>query len=207
MTRKPRGRNKPISRKKQLDKEVIGTLLYLDDKRILDQEVDQRNKAGENVSRASVLRDVYHVHCMKERLSPEEKEPLRATLKKLAEELAATRAEVQTISKQTKEIATSHEDSLALNETEFKRIFVLDSANFNVSVQVFTLLWAVLDLYQTFVADPMLAQTEEHQANPTAESTRQLLEARTEGLELMERYSEQHHAREALDLGLIRFEE
>src|SRR5258708_4529902 len=110
MTRKPRGRNQPISRKKKLDKEVIGTLLYLDDKRILDEEVSARNNAGENVSRASILRDLWHAHCMKERLSPEEKEPIRATLKKLADELAATRSEVQGIVKTAKDLATSHED-------------------------------------------------------------------------------------------------
>src|SRR5712691_11595483 len=151
MAAKPRRRDQPISRKRKLDREVIGTCLYADDKRIIDDEVARRNKAGESVTRASVLREVYHLHCMKERLSTEEKQPIHSILKKLLEELAATRVEVQSIAKTSKEIATSHEDLLALNETEFKRIFGLDSAHFNVSAQAFTLLWGILDMFQRFV--------------------------------------------------------
>jgi len=207
MATEPRSRTKAISRKKKLDKESIGTLLYVDDKRILDEEVARRNDAGEDVSRSSILRDLWHANCMKERLSTEEKQPIHVILKKLLEELAATRAEVQTIGKTSKELATSHEDLLALNETEFKRIFGLASAHFNVSAQGFTLLWALLDLFQRLVADPMLARTEEHQDNPNAESTRQVHEARTEGLQLIEQFSEQHQARESLQMVLLKFDE
>lgn len=207
MANKPRPRDSAISRRKKLCKEAIGTYLYQDDRRIMDEEIARRNKAGENVTRASLLREVFHEHCVKERLSTEEKEPIRTTLKKLADELAAIRAEIGNVAKSSKELATSQEDSLALNDTEFKRIFGLNKAHFNVAAQAFTLLWACLDLLQRFVADPTLVRTSEHQANPHGESLRQVNEARAEGLQLIEGFSEQHQVQDSLQMVLLKFDE
>src|SRR5215831_15455836 len=166
MANKPRRRDSAISRRKKLCKQSIGTYLYLDDLRIMDDEIAKRNKAGENVTRASLLRDNFHDSCVKKRLSPEEKEPIRTTLKKLTDELAAARAEIQTLTKTSKEMASAHEDSTALNQTEFKRIFDLSKANYNVTGQSFALVWACLILFQRFLAEPSLARTAEHQQIP-----------------------------------------
>jgi hypothetical protein len=207
MTSKRSPRKFGITRKREIDPETVGTQLYRADKRLLDEEVGKR---GSN--RSAVVRDFFHQVAMKKRLAPDtpdgaEEASLHALQKKTVAELAEARKELQSMLRLLREVKNFQEDSLELNETDFKRVFTLDSAHFNVSAQGFTLLWGILDLLQRFVANPMLARTEEHQANPNAESTRQLLDARTEGLHLLEQFSEQHHARESLEMGLLRFDE
>jgi hypothetical protein len=207
MTTKASPRRHKIPRKREIDPETIGTQLYRADKRFLDEEVGRRG-----TTRSECMRHAYHEYCVKRRLAPDAPEgaaeaSLHALQKKTMAELTEARKEVQSILRLLREVKNFQEDSLELNETDFKRVFALGSAHFNVSAQGFTLLWAILDLMQRFVADPMLGRTEEHQANPNAESTRQLLDARTEGLNLLEQFSEQNHARESLQMFLLRFEE
>jgi hypothetical protein len=65
------------------------------------------------------------------------------------------------------------------------------SANYNLSAQGFSVLWAVLDLLKRYGADPMLARMEEYKNNPDAESRRQIETACRSGLDLVEQMSSQ----------------
>jgi hypothetical protein len=182
-SKSPNKRNNTL--KRDIDPEPIGTNLFRADKRFLDEEVGRRG-----TSRSEVMRHGWHQYCVKRRLAPDTPDgaaeaALHAQQKKTVAELAEARKELQSAIRLLKEVKIIQEDSLALNETEFRRIFGLDSAHFNVSAQGFTLMWTILDFFQRFVADPMLAGTEEHQEDPHGESTRQVQEVRAEGLELL----------------------
>ena len=80
-------------------------------------------------------------------------------------ELGEARKEIKTLLAQLKEAAAMQADSLALNETEFRRVLALDSAHYNLSTQSFTAVWAVLDFLQRFMVDPILANDPQHQEN------------------------------------------
>ncbi len=187
MGRPRQQREQGVTRKKEIDKEVIGTCLYVADKTVLENEVKRTGK-----SKSEVVREVFHAYAMKKRFGvmDTDEATVASTMKKLLAEVTEARADIQAVAKQAKETTVSVEGLTELNTTEFKRVSDLGLANFNLASQVFTIVWAILDFFQRFVANPLLSKMPEHKDAPQQESARQIHDARTEGLQLVEKMSD-----------------
>lgn len=187
MGRPRQERNQAVTRRKEIDKEVIGTCLYVADRAVLENEVNRTGKP-----KAEIVREVFHAYAMKKRFGvmDTDEATVAATMKKLLTEVTDARADIQAVGKQTKEMATSVDGLTELNSTEFKRVSDLGMANFNLASQIFTIVWAVLDLLQRFGADLVLSKMPEYKAAPHQESDREIHVARTEGLQLVEKMSD-----------------
>ena len=184
MGRKRAQRPHGITRKKEIDKEVISIQLYTADKLVLEEDMKRTGR-----SRSEVIREVFHQHAMRKRFGAldSDEATIASTMKKLLTEVSEGRADIQSATKQTKELTGSVEGLTELHSTEFKRLSDLGLANFNLSAQVFTIVWAIVDFFQRYIANPLLSKMAEHKAAPQQESDRQIYEARTEGLQLVEK--------------------
>lgn len=188
MARPQDQRKHGVTREKRLDKEVISTCLYMADKLVLDNEVKRTGK-----TKAEVLREVFHAYAMKKRFGATESDEATfiSMLKKLSEDMAATRASVEASVKQGGAIAKSLADFEEFSQTEFMRMFATNNAQYNLSAQSFTVLWALADFFQRFIAIPMLARNEETKGDPNGSAAVQLQEARSEGLQVAERFTDE----------------
>jgi len=187
MGRPRQERKQGVTRKKEIDKEVIGTCLYVADKAVLNEDVKRTGK-----SKSELVREVYHAYAMKKRFGvmDTDEATVASTMKKLLAEVTEARTDIQAVAKQTKETTASVEGLTELNATEFKRVSDIGLANFNLATQVFTVVWAILDFVQRFVANRVLSTMEEFATAPQQESERQIHDARTEGLQFVEEMSD-----------------
>src|SRR5712691_2855820 len=137
-----------IARRREIDPETIGTNLFASDKRFIDDEIGKKG-----TTRSEFLRLLVHDYVIKKRLAPDaadhaQEASLGAQQKKTAAAVGEVHKLLQGIQKQLREMGQTQADSLTLNETEFKRVVALGSAQYNLSAQSFSAVWAALYFLQ-----------------------------------------------------------
>jgi hypothetical protein len=180
-----------IRRKREIDKETIGTNLYVADRRILDEEVGRKKS-----TRSAVLREVFHQYAMKKRLAPGAPEgaqetALMALQKKTAAELAEARREIADLLNEVRESRRFQEGVSELNGSELKHAAALSSAHYNVSAQTFAAIWALIHFVQCYSVDPLFAASAQVHGDAHAESVKQRDLAREIGLEMVGQMSDE----------------
>jgi hypothetical protein len=204
MARKASPRKLGITRRRDIDTQTIGVNLFTTDRRLVDDEV---GKSG--TTKSEVLRHIVHQWGIKKRLAPDvadtAQEPsLLALQKKALAELNETKRELQAVLRQLKETGQMQADSLALNETEFKRVIALGAAHYNLSAQSFSAVWAALYFLQHFIVEPTLAKDQQYQKNHKQIAAQAREDSRSEAMNLLEQMAETFQSPVPIEMVLIR---
>jgi len=192
-----------ISRRREIDPQTLGVNLFSADRKLVDDEV---GKTGG--TKSEVIRHIVHQWAIKKRLAPEvadtAQEPSLLSLQRKAlAGIEDLRKELEAAVRQLKTSGQTQADLLELNETEFKRLFALGSSHYNLSAQSFSSVWAALYFIQRFIVEPTLAR-DQNQKNPKAAAAKEHLDARTEGMNLVEQMGETFQSPAKLEMVLIR---
>jgi hypothetical protein len=213
---KRRRRSQSISYKKELAREVTGTLLWAADHGLFHEFVGRRHTTP-----AELLRDIVHDWAVTIRVSGQAKDTmeLAGPVRKLhqqiiAEQLTPVNAALAAIIELLKTgsiplpsanadtaLGPSDNDSALLTllqrlaeelkntKEELARLRAFAAAHYMLSGQNFAATWATLDFIQRYIAEPILRNDPAHNKDSFQASLTHRDDARLEGLQMVEQMS------------------
>jgi hypothetical protein len=227
---KRRRRSQSISHKKELAREVTGTLLWAADHGLFHEFVGRRHTTP-----AELLRDIVHDWAVTIRVSGQAKDTmeLAGPVRKLhqqiiAEQLTPVNAALAAILDFLKTgsiplpsanadtaLGPSDNDSALLTllqrlaeelkntKEELARLRAFAAAHYMLSGQNFAATWATLDFIQRYIAEPILRNDPAHNKDSFQASLTHRDDARLEGLQMVEQMSLEFHYPDEYQLILI----
>ena len=227
---KRRRRSQSISYKKELAREVTGTLLWAADHGLFHEFVGRRHTTP-----AELLRDIVHDWAVTIRVSGQAKDTmeLAGPVRKLhqqiiAEQLTPVNAALAAILDFLKTgsiplpsanadtaLVPSDNDSALLTllqrlaeelkntKEELARLRAFAAAHYMLSSQNFAATWATLDFIQRYIAEPILRNDPAHNKDSFQASLTHRDDARLEGLQMVEQMSLEFHYPDEYQLILI----
>jgi len=228
---KRRRRSQSISHKKELAREVTGTLLWAADHALFHEFVGRRHTTP-----AELLRDIVHDWAVTIRVSGQAKDTLELAgpVRKLhqqiiAEQLTPVNAALAAIldflktgsihlpsaNADTALVPSEIQDSALLTllqrlaeelkntKEELARLRAFAAAHYMLSGQNFAATWATLDFIQRYIAEPILRNDPAHNKDSFQASLTHRDDARLEGLQMVEQMSLEFHYPDEYQLILI----
>jgi len=228
---KRRRRSQSISHKKELAREVTGTLLWAADHTLFHEFVGRRRTTP-----AELLRDIVHDWAVTIRVSGQAKDTmeLAGPVRKLhqqiiAEQLTPVNAALAAIldflktgsiplpsaNADTALVPSDNQDSALLTllqrlaeelentKEELVRLRAFAAAHYMLSGQNFAATWATLDFIQRYIAEPILRNDPAHNKDSFQASLTHRDDARLEGLQMVEQMSLEFHYPDEYQLILI----
>ena len=228
---KRRRRSQSISYKKDLAREVTGTLLWAADHALFHEFVGRRRTTP-----AELLRDIVHDWAVTIRVSGQAKDTLELAgpVRKLhqqiiAEQLTPVNAALAAIldflktgsiplpsaNADTALVPSDYQDSALLTllqplaeelkntKEELARLRAFAAAHYMLSGQNFAATWATLDFIQRYIAEPILRTDPAHNKDSFQASLTHRDDARLEGLQMVEQMSLEFHYPDEYQLILI----
>lgn len=228
---KRRRRSQSISYKKELAREVTGTLLWAADHTLFHEFVGRRHTTP-----AELLRDIVHDWAVTIRVSGQAKDTmeLAGPVRKLhqqiiAEQLTPVNAALAAIldflktgsiplpsaNADTALVPSDNQDSALLTllqrlaeelkntKEELARLRAFAVAHYMLSGQNFAATWATLDFVQRYIAEPILRNDPAHNKDSFQASLTHRDDARLEGLQMVEQMSLEFHYPDEYQLILI----
>jgi hypothetical protein len=228
---KRRRRSQSISHKKELAREVTGTLLWAADHALFHEFVGRRRTTP-----AELLRDIVHDWAVTIRVSGQAKDTmeLAGPVRKLhqqiiAEQLTPVNAALAAIldflktgfiplpsaNADTALVPFDNQDSALLTllqrlaeelentKEELARLRAFAAAHYMLSGQNFAATWATLDFIQRYIAEPILRNDPAHNKDSFQASLTHRDDARLEGLQMVEQMSLEFHYPDEYQLILI----
>jgi hypothetical protein len=228
---KRRRRSQSISYKKELAREVTGTLLWAADHGLFHEFVGRRHTTP-----AELLRDIVHDWAVTIRVSGQAKDTmeLAGPVRKLhqqiiAEQLTPVNAALAAIldclktgsiplpsaNADTALVPSDYQDSALLTllqrlaeelkntKEELARLRAFAVAHYMLSGQNFAATWATLDFIQRYIAEPILRNDPAHNKDSFQASLTHRDDARLEGLQMVEQMSLEFHYPDEYQLILI----
>jgi hypothetical protein len=228
---KRRRRSQSISHKKELAREVTGTLLWAADHALFHEFVGRRHTTP-----AELLRDIVHDWAVTIRVSGQAKDTmeLAGPVRKLhqqiiAEQLTPVNAALAAIldflktgsiplpsaNADTALVPSDNQDSALLTllqrlaeelkktKEELARLRAFAVAHYMLSGQNFAATWATLDFIQRYIAEPILRTDPAHNKDSFQASLTHRDDARLEGLQMVEQMSLEFHYPDEYQLILI----
>jgi len=227
---KRRRRSQSISHKKELAREVTGTLLWAADHTLFHEFVGRRHTTP-----AELLRDIVHDWAVTIRVSGQAKDTmeLAGPVRKLhqqiiAEQLTPVNAALAAIldflktgsiplpsaNADTALVPSDHDSALLTllqrlaeelknTKEELARLRAFAAAHYMLSGQNFAATWATLDFVQRYIAEPILRNDPAHNKDSFQASLTHRDDARLEGLQMVEQMSLEFHYPDEYQLILI----
>ncbi len=228
---KRRRRSQSISHKKELAREVTGTLLWAADHALFHEFVGRRRTTP-----AELLRDIVHDWAVTIRVSGQAKDTmeLAGPVRKLhqqiiAEQLTPINAALAAIldclktgsiplpfaNADTALVPSDNQDLALLTllqrlaeelentKEELARLRAFAAAHYMLSGQNFAATWATLDFIQRYIAEPILRNDPAHNKDSFQASLTHRDDARLEGLQMVEQMSLEFHYPDEYQLILI----
>lgn len=192
-----------IGRKKELMFTVLSTKLWVADHWLFEQE-----RIRKHVKAAVLLRDIVHQWAMKKRLAPDapstvEETATIALLREIKKEMVETQSEIRALKQQVSEMAQSHCDWLELNDHQLSEVIALGRAQYNVSGQGFSVLWATVELLRRYLVRPFLSNGPHHDREAYALTGIEVQDLRVQGLEMVNAMSDQFQFPQPVETVLV----
>lgn len=111
-------------------------------------------------------------------------------LSRILGELSAARRDINLLT-ESAVVGDSQAKQTSPNQPEIQHLALLSRANYMLSGQCFTAIWAALDFVQRYLAEPTLKADPNHKEDPYETSAIQIEDARNEGLEMVLKVSEE----------------
>jgi len=228
---KRRRRSQSISYKKELAREVTGTLLWAADHALFHEFVGRRRTTP-----AELLRDIVHDWAVTIRVSGQAKDtmelagpvrklhqqiiaeqltPVNAALAAIIELLKTGSIPLPSANADTALVPSDNQDSALLillqrlaeelknTKEELARLRAFAAAHYMLSGQNFAATWATLDFIQRYIAEPILRTDPAHNKDSFQASLTHRDDARLEGLQMVEQMSLEFHYPDEYQLILI----
>ncbi len=228
---KRRRRSQSISHKKELAREVTGTLLWAADHALFHEFVGRRRTTP-----AELLRDIVHDWAVTIRVSGQAKDtmelagpvrklhqqiiaeqltPINAALAAILDFLKTGSIPLPSANADTALVPSDNQDSALLTllqglaeelentKEELARLRAFAAAHYMLSGQNFAATWATLDFIQRYIAEPILRNDPAHNKDSFQASLAHRDDARLEGLQMVEQMSLEFHYPDEYQLILI----
>jgi len=227
---KRRRRSQSISHKKELAREVTGTLLWAADHALFHEFVGRRHTTP-----AELLRDIVHDWAVTIRVSGQAKDtmelagpvrklhqqiiaeqltPVNATLAAILDFLKTGTIPLPSANADTALVPSDNDSALLTllqrlaeelknTKEELARLRAFAVAHYMLSGQNFAATWATLDFIQRYIAEPILRNDPAHNKDSFQASLTHRDDARLEGLQMVEQMSLEFHYPDEYQLILI----